>query len=123
MGRLSRQRGLTGYELLLFLLLGGMVVVFAFKTVPLYYDHYILDDVITKFLVEENYSQMGNNEIRNKISQRLSINNVRSWDRKTLKITRDREEKRIFELDYEARVNLVSNIDVICSFKKVYEIP
>ena len=116
----SHQLGLSGYELLFFLIMAGSLLLVAFKTVPMYYDNYLIDRTIQKVLDRPNISEKSAASIKQDIFQALIVENIRNWDRKTLKVRRDKDDQVYFELDYEKRENIAGNLDVVGVFKKTY---
>ena len=118
---MKTQKGLSGYEILVFLIMLGMLLLFTFKVAPMYYDYYLLDEVLKTVVKDKKLPVCDGPEIKKTISSRLRVNNIRTWDSKSLKIKFDNNDECYFDLKYESRANLAGNIDVVVLFAKEYK--
>jgi len=113
---LKKQQGLGMLSLLLVLAVAGFFLLCAFKIVPLYAENrYVVAGL--KDLVEPGtrLEEMSTVEIKKKMNNFYTINNVRSPGPQNIVVDRD-AKKVVVKIDYETRVNLFRNIDVIASF-------
>jgi hypothetical protein len=113
---LKKQQGLGMLSLLLVLAVAGFFLLCAFKIVPLYAENrYVVAGL--KDLVEPGtrLEEMSTAEIKKKMNNFYTINNVRSPGPQNIVVDRD-AKKVVVKIDYETRVNLFRNIDVIASF-------
>ncbi|MDD3528797.1 MAG: DUF4845 domain-containing protein [Gallionellaceae bacterium] len=81
------QRGFTLATLLFLLFLAGLAAMIAFKTVPTYIDHYVVQKSLENILAE------GTNrtayELRQTFEARLNVNSIYSIKASDLQISRD----------------------------------
>lgn len=118
------QQGLSSIGWLLVILLVGFFLTLAFKMVPAYADNvYITDGLESLRDFEKNdrgYDSMTDSAIREHLNSYFMINNVRSAAAKSLKIDR-KSDRVLVNMNYEVRVPLFHNIDVVMSFKNQFD--
>ncbi|BFM20356.1 hypothetical protein R50076_14050 [Gilvimarinus japonicus] len=93
----------------------------AFKVVPIYAENYYITAGL-KTLAEDNpdLSKMSTNDIKKAMNRYYTINNVRSEGAKQLEVVRNSRNLLVIN-EYESRVPLLANIDVVVSFKNVLD--
>jgi hypothetical protein len=118
MKSLKHQRGLGMLQWALVLAVAGFFLMFAFKVIPLYAENRYVESALRSLENGgEKLEQMSDSEIKGKLSNFYMINNVRSeGPTKSIKIERE-SEKAIVTVDYETRVPLFYNIDLVLSFQ------
>ncbi|MEM7363425.1 MAG: DUF4845 domain-containing protein [Pseudomonadota bacterium] len=111
------QRGMGfGGWLIIILLFGGVLTV-GLKLFPLYLDHGTISDVMNGIANEKSMTGRGDKAIEDMMIKRLKINNVRDFPvRDELKIKRDRSGATM-TVDYEKRIELIGNVDLVVSFQ------
>ena len=119
-GRLAgKQQGLTTISWLVVLAVLGVLLTAGFKLGPLYLDNYFVRAAIHS-LANENVAEMTNADIRRRMSNTFTVNNIRDVSVKDMVITR--ENKRILvSLNYEKRVNFMGNLDFVAVFTNEYD--
>ena len=117
-----RQTGASTIVILIVLMFGAVVLTLALKLIPIYIDNSTIESVIHGLEKDLKITSYGDEEIRNKISKLLSINNIRSFKASDIKISRE-EGELFISLDYEVRENIFKNIDVIVSFENHFKTP
>ncbi len=112
------QRGLGMLQWALVIAIAGFFLLFAFKVVPLYAENRYVESALRSLETGgEKLEQMTDAEITKKLSNFYMVNNVRSeGPTKNIKIERE-SEKAIVTVDYETRVPLFWNIDLVVSFQ------
>jgi len=117
----TKQSGLSAISLLLVLVIAAFLALFAFKVVPIYAENYYITTGL-KTLGEENpdLAKMSTTQIKAAMSRYYSINNVRSEGAKQLEVIRNSRNLVVVN-EYESRVPLLANIDVVVSFKNVLD--
>lgn len=117
MNRSFHSRGMsTGGWLFLIFIVGG-VVTMATKLAPLYLDHNTMSSVLDAMANEQGIVDKRTDTIEDMIKKRFKLNNIYSFDyKKNMKITRP-EDKVVVDLDYEVRVPLIANVELVASFK------
>ena len=114
----NRQRGLGVAGWLILIVVFGGITTIGMKLVPLYLDHNTMSNIIDGVAAEPNIGNKRNIDIQEMIINRFKINNIRDFDwKKNLVIKRDSEGVKII-LDYEARVPLAGNVDLMAKFYK-----
>lgn len=106
--------GITGW-LFMILLFGGALTV-GLKLFPVYSDHNTMSGILDGMAEEQGMALKRNNELEDMIRQRFKINNVRDFNFKDgLKIKRDSDGVSI-ALDYQVKLPLVSNLEMLATF-------
>jgi hypothetical protein len=112
-----RQRGSMGGILVILLVVASVVSVGA-RVIPLYLDHNTMGTIMEKMSLENGLALASEANIRDTMRKRLKMNNIRDFDLKEhLKIDRTKIGTELV-LDYEVRIDLVSNLSLIAAFNK-----
>ena len=112
-----RQRGSIGSILVILLVLVSLVSVGS-RVVPFYLDHNTMGTIMEKMSLENDLGLESEGNIRDTMRKRLKMNNIRDFDLKEhLKIDHSKVGKELV-LDYEVRIELVSNLSLIAAFNK-----
>jgi hypothetical protein len=112
-----RQRGSMGGILVILLALASVVSVGS-RVIPLYLDHNTMGTIMEKMSLENGLALQSEGNIRDTMRKRLKMNNIRDFDLKEhLKIDRSKLGTELV-LDYEVRIELVSNLSLIAAFNK-----
>ena len=117
----NRQKGSLGGYMLAILLFGGLFTI-ASRLVPIYIDHNTIINILDKMQYERTLSEKTDSELMEIMRKRFRLNNLRNFP-----INEHVEFKRSsagvnLVLDYEVRVPLISNLDVIASFSEEIEL-
>jgi len=100
------------------LLVVGSVVSVGSRVVPFYLDHNTMGTIMEKMSQENGLALKTEASIRDSMRKRLKLNNIRDFDLKeNLKIDRSKVGTELV-LDYEVRIDLVSNLSLIAAFNK-----
>lgn len=113
MKTLRKQKGLTLFSWIILLIIAGFFLLCAFKIVPLYAENrYVISAL--KSLVEPGSSLDGmtDAEIKRKLSNFYTINNVRGEGPKNIEIKRE-AKKVLVTIDYEGRARLFDDVPVL----------
>ena len=112
-----RQRGSIGSILVILLVLASAVSLGS-RVIPLYLDHNTMGAIMEKMSLENGLALESEGNIRDTMRKRLKINNIRDFDLKEhLKIDHSKVGTELV-LDYEVRIELVSNLSLIAAFNK-----
>jgi len=112
-----RQRGSMGGVIVILLVVGSVVSVGS-RVVPFYLDHNTMGTIMEKMSQENGLALKTEASIRDSMRKRLKLNNIRDFDLKeNLKIDRSKVGTELV-LDYEVRIDLVSNLSLIAAFNK-----
>jgi hypothetical protein len=113
------QRGMTTTSALFTLFLVGFFLTVIFKLGPHYLDNRIIQGAIDQ-VGQSDINGKSNSQIRRKIADFFTINNIRDIDVRKVVITRDNNGTNI-SLDYEKRIEMFGNVDVVLKFSNLYE--
>jgi hypothetical protein len=117
-----KQAGLGAVGWLLSILALGAVASLAGKLVPLYSDFSVMSNVLDGMAEEEGFIHRTDRMIGETIKKRFRVNGVRSFNIKdNIKINRTSIGVELV-MDYEIRMDLIRNIDMIVSFDKTVEL-
>lgn len=116
---MNSQKGLSTLGMLLVLLIGGFALTCAFKIGPLYLDNYFVRAAL-KSLDGERIETMDSGSIRRSLDRYFMVNNVRDVSARGATVTRERD-RVVVALDYERRVNLIGNLDVVVVFNNRFD--
>ncbi len=117
--RHHQQRGMSALGLLLVLSIGGFFLTVATRVGPLFLDNSFVNAALQS-LENESVHTLTDRQIRRKLSDYFTVNNVRDVSVKDLVIQR-KKTATIIRLDYERRVNFLANVDVVVVFENVYD--
>jgi hypothetical protein len=116
---INSQKGMTTTSALFTLFLVGFILTVVFKLGPHYLDNRIIQGAIDQ-VAQSDINGKSNSQIRRKIADFFTINNIRDIDLR--KVAIDREDSGIqISLDYEKRIEMFGNIDVVLKFSNKYE--
>lgn len=116
----QRGVGFAGW-LILILVFGGLLSV-GTKLFPVYMDHSTISNLLDKMAEEDGMAIKTKSEISKIVTNRLKLNNIRDFKiADHLEINRTKNGTELV-LDYEIRVPVVSNLDMIASFNKEVEL-
>jgi len=115
---IKHQRGMGMLQWALVIAIAGFFLLFAFKVVPLYAENRYVESALRSLENGgEKLEQLTDAEIKKKLNNFYTINNVRSeGPTKNIKVARE-SEKALVTVDYETRVPLFWNIDLVLSFQ------
>jgi len=115
---MSSQRGMTTTSALFTVFLVGFFLTITFKLAPHYLDNRIIQGAIDQ-VGQSDINGKSNSQIRRKIADFFTINNIRDIDVRNVVIDREDAEIRI-SLNYEKRIEMFGNVDVVLRFSNQY---
>ncbi len=116
----SKQTGMSFIGVFCLVGLLAFVGLFAFKVVPGYVEFMTVSKIADDTQANADLMRAPKSKVMASINTAYRHNNL--WDLKpedTIKLTKDGAKGYQVEVDYEKRANLLSNIYVVTSFKKV----
>lgn len=115
------QRGMSKLALIIILAVVGFFGLAASRLVPVYTDNYYIQQGLASLQdLGVEVGQMTDREIIGHLSRFFSVNNIRSQNAKDAEIVRDEEQILVY-FDYEVRVHLMYNIDVVMTFENLWD--
>lgn len=116
------QHGMSMLSLMVMLLIISFVVTCSVKLVPLYIDSWQVKKCIDNVVVKQRERTESFTEIRKAIDRQFTANRIEAIAVKDIKITKNKG-KLLINANYEKRVALFYNIDVVVKFDNLaYEI-
>ena len=117
--RRNKQSGMATVSTLFLVAIVGFFLTVLFKLAPHYLDDRMIQATLNQ-VGESNINGKSDTEIRNKIANFFTINNIRDVNIATIAIDRVDTATRI-GLDYEKRIVMFGNVDVVLSFSNEYD--
>ena len=104
---------------MLFALIAGFLTA-GLKVAPLYVDHNLVSGICAELVETGEAANVTITDVRNRVSISLRINNVTDFDLGNITM-RNENNQAIITIDYERRVALVANLDVVAKFNTVLQ--
>ena len=104
------------------LLIIGTMATLASQVVPVYADHNTMESILDGMAAENGLGQKRDDELLKIIKARFKMNNIRDFDIKEHFVINRTSNGIEVVLDYEVRMPLVKNMDMIASFDKTIEL-
>ncbi len=112
--------GMAGWMFIVFIF--GSVLTVGMKLMPPFLDHNTMSNILDGMAAEDGLARKRDFQIANMIKKRFKMNNIRDFKiNENLEIKRTRNGVEIV-MDYEVRMNLFRNVDLIASFDKAVEL-
>lgn len=109
------QRGVSKLSLLTTFLLIASFLTFGLKVAPLYVDDNVITGICSELIESGEIDGMNVRDLRTRVNNSLRINNVMDFDTSAITLTRENGQA-IISIEYERRVELVANLDVVARF-------
>ncbi len=117
----NSQRGMTSAGWMMTLALAGMVLLITFKMVPYYLDDSAIGSTLDSLTDKPAIDSASVRDVRRYISKGFQTNMIRDFDREDIEIYEEDGFMKV-DIEYEKRVHIVSNVDVVMSFKHNWQI-
>ena len=115
--RRNTQRGLSLPSILFWLVFAGFLVTVAVKLGPVYVSDWTVRSIMDELARSPDAPEGGKKGIREQLGRRLDINDVSSVSAGNFTIEEGPGGGYDLGIDYEVRVHLFFNIDVVLSFQ------
>lgn len=119
---LKRQQGMNTALLLFVLVMCGFLLTCFFKLGPAYLDNKYITDALRNLAENhpDDLKELSKSTIQSELQKYYTINNVRGEAAQSLTVDRTKE-KTLISVNYETRVPLLANIDVVMKFNNVLD--
>lgn len=121
-GFASRQRGLSAIGVLLALIIGLTVVVMGMRLVPVYLESMEVSSIIESVANDPEMRGASRAEVSRALNRRFSVNAIGNIDRDAISLNDTGAGVEIV-VDYEVRVPMIRNLDIVASFHKTAVVP
>ena len=115
MYRTRQQDGVSVLSIIFGFVGVGLLVVLAFKIVPVYIEHYSVVTSLKSLEKELDAKSKSKRELMTMLKKRLDINDVRRVSKEDITINK-RPRQTTIRVDYEVLVPLVSNVALLLTF-------
>ena len=117
----KRQVGGLGSWIFIILVFGGALSM-GLKIIPLYLDHNTMAKILDSMAEEDGMAAKSKRSLHETMIQKFKMNNIRDFPvKEEVEIKRTANGTEIV-MDYEIRMNIFKNIDLIASFEKTVEL-
>ena len=112
---LSRQSGMTQIAWILALVVFVMGIALFIRLIPPYLENMSVKKSLESIAEDASVKQMSAHKVRELLTRRLYVNNVKSVTTKSLEIVREGQQLSL-QMKYEVRVHAIGNADVVLRF-------
>lgn len=118
--KLNNQSGMTSLGMLgaVMLVVGGALL--AIKLAPLYIDDFAIGKALASFETESHLYETPKKKIRDALRRKLTADYTRDLQDDEIIIVKNKGNITI-DVNYEARVPVVYNLDIVAKFKHHFE--
>lgn len=116
-----RQRGMTTIGLVLVLAMIAFFVLIGLKLYPIYYDSFKVGAALDSLKADPTLATKTAPEVVDRLMKRLGIDNVDHVEKGDVTVEKSGKGIRV-SVEYEARKNIVGNVDLMVSFSKSIEV-
>ncbi len=124
MGEIARQRGMSGWGVLLLLVVIGFGSVIGLKLAPVYIESFKIDKALKGVISDPELGTRRKQEIKYALIKRFDIDDVKRVSEKNFKdtVTITKKGKKVsIDVEYRAEKPLFGNISVVVDFAKHVE--
>lgn len=117
---IKRQKGASGLSILFTI----VVIVFfgatGLKLTPVYLDNFTVKGALDALDEQPGITKMSRSKIKSVLMKQLQINNVRNIKNEDIVVNKEKGRLTV-NIDYEIRMELIQNIDLLVSFENQFE--
>lgn len=117
---LYKQRGVSKFGLLMLFLMIGSFFTVGIKVAPIYIDHNLIAGICEELIENGEAATMTTTALRQRVSNSLRINNITDFDLSDIRLRRENGAP-VITINYERRVELVANLDIVAKFDTVLQ--
>lgn len=117
MKSIHRQKGISLFNLMLLMVVGGSIALMAIRLAPLYMEWATVRAVVSAIANERGENVRDPHTIVQSVLKRFDVNDVERAKRDSIKVTPVGNGKYDLVVEYEARTNLIGNLDAVARFR------
>jgi hypothetical protein len=115
------QQGMSLFSMLLMLCIGGLIFLCVARMSPAYMDNQYAETALKALSNPEGpLNELTASQVRKQLSAFFIVNRVNSQIEKSLKL-HEQQRKLLVTLDYEVRVPILYNVEVVMTFKNHWD--
>ena len=116
---LRRQAGISLMGWVAILLMAGTLGLIGLRMAPVYIDYFYVVDVGRTISAEPGNAGKTKSELKIMVATLFRQNNLRDLSPNIVTFSKDTGQRLVVTIDYEERVNLFGNLDMVAHFRKV----
>ncbi len=116
MDLMRKQQGMTTGGMLLTVLAVIFAATVVMKLFPIYLDNYSIKSILESLDREPEIASYSPKQLKNKIDKHFQTNMIRDIRMQDVKTKRE-NGMLVVDIDYERRVDLIGNIDLVVTFE------
>ena len=120
MQRFKHQQGASALGVLFTITMVLFTAATAIKVIPLYSDNYTIKGALDALEEQPGITKMSSRKISSLLLKSLKINNVHNVKGDDIVIKKEKGRLTV-NVDYEVRLNLVQNVDLLFTFENQFE--
>ena len=117
---LAQQKGASFVGIVFLLVIVGMALLSALKVAPSYMDNNVINNAIEGMANNNDFTTMSIGDIRSDLQRSLITNGIRNFDTSNVVITREGNRNYV-DINYESRVPLFYNIEIVVIFENRFD--
>ena len=117
---IKRQQGASGLSILFTLVIIVFFGATGLKLTPVYLDNYTIKGALKALDEQPGITKMSRSKIKSLLMKQLQVNNVRNIKKEDIVINKEKGRLTV-NIDYEVRLDLIQNIDLLVSFENQFE--
>ncbi len=117
---LRRQKGASVFAIIILLVMVGMFLLSALKVAPAYMDNNVIVNAMNGMINNNDFESMSISEVRSSLQRSLVTNNIRDFSTGSVVLTREGDDSFV-DINYESRVPLFYNIDIVVVFENRFD--
>lgn len=112
----NRQKGLSTLGWLVAILVSGFMIMLTIKVAPVYLDDYAIKKVLNSLDTKPGIEGASVQQVREWLDKGLLTNRIRLEGEES-SVLRDKGQSVAVEINYDRRVHLIHNIDLVLTFE------
>ena len=112
------QRGATMWTTLTVVLMAGFIAYLVFKLAEVYLDHSIIRGSMQEIVNQREFQQMTPKQILSSMSKRMTIDNIRGFDKEAFTVAREKSGEKYIVIKYSKKVHIAGNVSAVVDFEE-----
>ena len=113
----SMSRGMTVWGLLVVMALIAFAALLVIRAVPVYLNEMKVQNALEKVATDPEMRDAGSRALHSALQRYWDIERISHLDPRDVRVLREQGGGRVLEYDYEARISLIANVDLVFYFE------